>query len=121
MENKKAIKLIDKILEDLDKKGINTDSLIEDLKQLREYALQEQIPLVVKVLRFTYEHILENDSFLIPIPDDEPVDEEEESSTIAAGDIDPVESLKYLISLTKSVKNKTNVSDLREYRDALNS
>ena len=66
MENKKAIKLIDKILVDLDNTGINTDTLIEDLKELRSYALEEQIPLVVKVLRYTYEHIEKNDSFLIP-------------------------------------------------------
>lgn len=120
MENKKAIKLIDKILADLDKSGINSDSLIDDLKQLREYALEEQIPLVVKVLRYTYEHIEENDSFMIPIPDDEPVSEED-STSITSGDVDPIESLKYMISLTKSLKNKTNVADLREYRDALNS
>jgi len=51
LENKKAIKLVDKILVDLDKKGINSDALIEDLKSLREFALEEQIPLIVKVLR----------------------------------------------------------------------
>ncbi|GAA4274761.1 hypothetical protein U6A24_21630 [Aquimarina gracilis] len=119
MENKKAIKLIDKILADLDKKGINTDSLIDDLKKLREFALEEQIPLVVKVLRYTYEHIEENDSFLIPIPDDEPVDDD--SANVTADNVEPVESLKYLISLTKSLTNKTNIADLREYRDALNS
>ena len=119
MENKKAIKLIDNILKDLDKTGINTGALIEDLKELRTYALEEQIPLVVKVLRFTYEHIEENDSFLIPIPDDEPIDDD----TLAISENmmvkDPVESLKYLISLMKSLKNKMNIADLRAYRDAL--
>ncbi|WP_024769447.1 MULTISPECIES: hypothetical protein [Aquimarina] len=118
MENKKAIKLIDKILVDLEKTGINTDALIGDLKELRTYALEEQIPLVVKVLRFTYEHIEENNSFLIPIPDDEPIDEDTEI-TNNEGTKDPVESLKYLVSLTKSLKNRTNISDLKEYRDAL--
>ncbi len=119
MENKKAIKLIDKIVADLDKTGINKDSLIVDLKELREFALEEQIPLIVKVLRFTYEHIEENESFLIPIPDDEPIEEEEGVSADTSEVKDPVESLKYLISLTKSHKNKTNIADLREYRDAL--
>ncbi|EZH75819.1 hypothetical protein ATO12_03255 [Aquimarina atlantica] len=118
MENKKAIKLIDKILVDLEKTGINTDALIEDLKELRTYALEEQIPLVVKVLRFTYEHIEENNSFLIPIPDDEPIDEDNEISNNEEAK-DPVASLKYLVSLTKSLKNRTNISDLKEYRDAL--
>ncbi len=118
MENKKAIKLIDKILEDLEKTGINSDTLIEDLKNLREYALEEQIPLAVKVLRFTYEHIEENDSFLIPIPDDEPVDEDSELPENKDAK-EPIQSLKYMISLMKSLKNKMNISDLREYRDAL--
>ncbi len=119
LENKKAIKLIDKILEDLDKTGINTSTLIEDLKELRTYALQEQIPLVVKVLRFTYEHIEENDSFLIPIPDDEPIGDDIVAVSESAAVKDPVESLKYLISLMKSLKNKMNISDLKDYRDAL--
>ncbi|MEW7293031.1 hypothetical protein [Aquimarina sp. 2304DJ70-9] len=118
MENKKAIKLIDKILEDLEKTGINSDTLIDDLKKLREFALEEQIPLAVKVLRFTYEHIAENDSFLIPIPDDEPVDEDSELPENKDAK-EPTESLKYMISLMKSLKNKMNISDLREYRDAL--
>lgn len=119
MENKKAIKLVDKIVTDLDKNGINKDTLIDDLKSLREFALEEQIPLVVKVLRYTYEHIEENDSFLIPIPDDEPVEEDGEATADNTSNSDPVESLKYLVSLTRSVNNKTNVADLREYRDAL--
>ncbi|WP_062058045.1 hypothetical protein [Aquimarina longa] len=121
MENKKAIKLVDKILEDLEKTGINTDILIEDIKTLRSYALEEQIPLVVKVLRYTYEHIEKNNSFLIPIPDDEPIDDEENTELTTNNEVavDPIESLKYLISLTKSLKNRMNISDLKEYRDAL--
>ncbi|MEN3324291.1 hypothetical protein VP395_11180 [Mariniflexile soesokkakense] len=115
MENKAAHKLIDKILNDLDKTGINTDALINDIKELRAYALEEQIPLVVKVLRLAHEHIEENNSFLIPML----VDEED-------GDVgndvenEPVESLKYLIALIKNLNNKINISDLKEYRDLLN-
>ncbi len=126
MENKKALKLIDKILTDLEKSGINTDTLIEDLKALRSYALEQQVPLVVKVLRLTYEHIEENDSFLIQIPDDEPIEESEENEenekpVEKSNDVDPVESLMYLISLFKDLKNKMNVMDLVDYRDALNA
>jgi len=113
LENKAAINLIDKILANLDKTGINTDKLIDDIKQLRTYALEEQIPLVVKVLRLTYEHIEEYGSFLIPVLVDEDDDTEVEN--------EPVESLKYLISLIKNLNNKINVSDLKEYRDLLNN
>lgn len=119
MENKKAIKVIDKILKDLDKTGINTDVLIDDIKELRTYALEEQIPLVVKVLRLTYEHIEENDAFLIPMLDDEPI--EEDGSVEASTDESPVESLKYLISLIRNLNNKANIADLKEYRDLLNN
>ncbi len=119
MENKKAIKLIDKILKDLDKKGINSDALIDDIKELRTYALEAQIPLVVKVLRLTYEHIEANESFMIPMLDDEPI--EEDGTVEAIADASPVESLKYVIALMKNLNNKGNVADLKEYRDLLNS
>ena len=117
VENKKAIKLIDKILKDLDKNGINTDILITDIKELRTYALEAKIPLVVKVLRLTYEHIEANDSFLIPILDDEPIEEGDFNNAESS----PVESLKYLISLIRNLNNKSNIADLKEYRDLLNS
>ncbi|OEK08753.1 hypothetical protein A8C32_00300 [Flavivirga aquatica] len=117
MENRKAIKLIDKILENLDATGINTETLIDDIKELRTYAIAEQIPLVVKVLRYTYEHIEENDSFLIPILDDEPINEEDSMEENV--EVSPVESLKYLIALIKNLDNKINISDLKEYRDLL--
>lgn len=120
MENKKALKLIDKILADIEASGINTDTLIEDLKDLRSYALEQQVPLAVKVLRLTYEHITENDSFLIPIPDDDPI-EDTDVKPENDSEVDPVESLMYLISLFKDLKNKMNIMDLSDYRDALNA
>ena len=119
MENKKATKLIDKILKDLDKKGINTDALIDDIKELRTYALEAQIPLVVKVLRLTYEHIEATESFLIPLLNDEPIDEE--VVVEVSSEVSPVESLKYLISLIRNLNNKANIADLKEYRDLLNN
>ena len=118
MENQKAIKLIDKVLVDLDETGIPTEMLIDDIKELRTYALEEQVPLIVKILRLTYEHIEENDSFLIPILDDEFTNDED--SVEEKGKASPVESLKYLLSLIKNLKNKVNISELKEYRDLLN-
>ncbi|WP_027138793.1 hypothetical protein [Gaetbulibacter saemankumensis] len=120
MENRDAIKLVDKILLNLDETGINTDALIEDLKKLRSYALEAQIPLVVKVLRLTYEHIEEHDNFLIPILDEDDEPNDEEFGLEGALDNTPVESLKYLVSLTRNLNNKRNIADLKEYRDLLN-
>lgn len=117
MENKQANKLIDKILKSIDEVGINTDALVDDIKALRTYALEEQVPLVVKVLRYTYEHIEENKTFLIPILSDDPLDE---ADSIEDNESDtPEESLKYLIALTRNLKNKGNISDLKEYKALL--
>ncbi len=119
MENKKAITLIDKILKNLNKTGINTDVLIDDIKELRSYVLEAEIPLAVKVLRYTYEHIEANDSFLIAIPEDSPIDEETEITETEANITDPVESLIYLISLIRNLDNSMNILDLQYYKKAL--
>jgi hypothetical protein len=120
LENKKVIELIDSILKNLDTTGINKDTLIEDIKKLRNYTIEEEIPLAVKVLRYTYEHIEENNAFLISIPEDSPIDEDsEELETTISNDVDQVESLKYLISLFKNLHNKINILDLKYYKESL--
>lgn len=124
MESKKAQKLIDKILSELDHAGIIINTVIDDLKELRTHALAQQTPLLVKVLRLTYEHLEANQTFEIAIPDDEPIEEDEsgeEEVAVATEDHDAKESLHYLISLFKDSENKMNILDLRAYRDALNA
>ena len=137
MESKKAQKLIDKILSELNHAGIIINTVVDDLKELRTYALTEQNPLLVKLLRLTYEHILANETFEIAIPDDEPIDEDEdkegddenaEEEVMATEETehdapihDAKESLMYLIALFKDPENKINILDLRAYRDALNA
>ncbi|MFD2602836.1 MULTISPECIES: hypothetical protein [Flavobacterium] len=119
MENPSAQKLINKIQLDLFKKGFDAETLIADLKKLREYSLEEQNPVLTKALRLTYEHLEANGAFLIPIPDDEPVDEETELVTDAVnGNENNLESLEYLISLFSDLTKKNNLLDLREYNKA---
>jgi len=121
LENTKANKLIDKILKNIDKTGINAEALVEDLKELRVYAVEQEqkVPLLVKVLRLTYEHIEAHETFLIPILNDEPLDEEDESLEATTATDTPEECLKYLIALAKNLDNKGNISDLREYKALL--
>ncbi|AUC75854.1 hypothetical protein CW732_09255 [Olleya sp. Bg11-27] len=125
MENKKAIALVNKILKDLDTTGINTDALIEDIKALREYTIEKEIPLAVKVLRYTCEHIEENNSFLIAIPEDTPIEEaadfedDTEETEVEATEIDQIESLKYVISLIRNLDNSMNILDLKYFKKAL--
>ena len=122
MENKQAITVIDRILKNLDATGINADTLIDDIKTLRTYTIEVENPLAVKVLRYTYEHIENNDSFLIPIPEDTPLDDEafeDETIETVETESDPVESLKYVISLIRNLDNSSNISDLKYYKKAL--
>jgi hypothetical protein len=119
VENPSAQKLINKIQLDLFKKGFNAETLITDLKKLREYSLEEQNPVLTKAIRLTYEHLEANGAFLIPIPDDEPVDEETELVTGSeSSNENNMESLEYLISLFSDLSHKNNILDLREYNKA---
>ena len=123
MENIKAQKLLNKIQRDLMRNGIITNTIVEDLKELRKLVVEENIPLLAKVTRLTYEHIAENDDFLIAIPDDEPLelDEEAEEDTeiVETEDVTGQESLEYMLSLMAEHANKVNEMELRDYVMAL--
>ena len=97
--------------------GIIVNTIVDDLKQLRTFAVEEENPLLAKVVRLTYEHIDSYQTFEIPIPEDEPLDEFEEAS--ASPDVNPEESLDYLLSLMSDATIKNNEMDLREYSNAL--
>ncbi|TBW29132.1 hypothetical protein [Gramella sp. KN1008] len=117
MENIKAQKLLNKIQRDLMRNGIIINTLVEDLKDLRKLVVEENIPLLAKVIRLTYEHIEENEDFLIAIPEDEPLEGEEE--TTATEEVTGLESLEYMFSLMADHSNKLNEQELREYVRAL--
>jgi hypothetical protein len=119
VENPSALKLINKIQLDLFKNGFVAETLIADLKKLREYSLEEQNPVLTKAIRLAYEHLEENGAFLIPIPDDEPVDEDVPVITDNANSNENnLESLDYLLSLFTDLNNKNNILDLKEYNKA---
>lgn len=122
MENIKAQKLLNKIQRDLMRNGIISNTIVEDLKELRSLVVEENIPLLAKVTRLTYEHIDEHNDFLIAIPDDEPleVDEEtEEIEVVETEDVTGQESLEYMLSLMAEHSNKLNEMELRDYVKAL--
>ncbi|WP_026916151.1 hypothetical protein [Christiangramia portivictoriae] len=130
MENIKAQKLLNKIQRDLMRNGIIINTIVEDLKELRKMVVEENIPLLAKVTRLTHEHISENQDFLIAIPDDIPVeldengdpieiDSEESSGIETSEEITGQESLEYMLSLMAEHSNKLNEEELREYVKAL--
>jgi hypothetical protein len=114
LENPKAQKLLNKIQRDLMRNGIITNTIVEDLKELRPFAIEEKNPLLAKVIRLTYEHIETYQTFDIPIPEDEPL-EDAEGETTEEARVEPQESLDYLLSLMAESKNKVNALELREY------
>lgn len=111
MEHKEAKKIITEIIDDIKANSIVSASVIKKLKDLRVYAVEEKRPVVAKGLRLAYEHIEENDSFIIPIPTDEPLEDEEVDVQLITGD----ESLIYFINLIKNSSNKLNLQEIREY------
>ncbi len=118
MENKKATKLIESIVKDLESNQIVTDYVVEMVKQLRPFAVEESLPVVAKTLRLVCEHIEENEVFAIPIPQDEPLTDEETGEEIepeASEIITGSDSLLYLINLIKKSENPANKSEIREY------
>lgn len=109
-----ANKKLDEIIAKVEKKGFKADKLIDDLKELREYALKEQDPLVTKVLRLTYEYLGENEGFDIQAQYEE--DEEGNEYPI---EIDGKDNLLYLLNLLKNADHKINREEIKDYRTAL--
>lgn len=114
MENKKAVKLLNKLINDLEEANFITETAVDDLKALRPYAVEEKRPVIAKSLRLAYEHIEENEVFVIPIPQDEPLEDETEvddTNELITG----VESLIYLLNLIKNAHLDVNMEEIREY------
>ena len=110
MNNKKTKKFLDKIIDEVNQKGIEYNSLTDSLQELREMVVKEDLPVLAKVIRLTYQHLEMFEDFYIPIPEDEPLDDEEEKENIKGK-----ESILYLLNLIKQHNNKFNQEELREY------
>ncbi len=109
-----ANKKLEAIIANVEKDGLSAKNLIEDLKELREFALKEQDPLVTKVLRLSYEYIGENHSFDVQAQYEE--DEEENEYPIEIEDLD---NFLYLLNLLKNADHKINREEIKDYRTAL--
>lgn len=115
LNNTKAKKLIQKLIDDTERNGIIVNTVVEDLKALRPFAIEEKRPLLAKTIRLVYEHFEENDSFDISIPDEEPIEDEETVYEVDPIESTPEESFIYLLQLLKDPENKSNILDLRSY------
>lgn len=114
MKLAEANKKLESIIKNVEKDGVKAKNLIEDLKELRTFALEEQDPLVTKVLRLTYEYLSENNSFDVQAQYEE--DEEENEYPIEIEDND---NLLYLLNLLLRADHKVNREEIKDYRTAL--
>lgn len=109
-----ANKKLESIIKKVEKDGVKASGLVEDLKELREYALKEQDPLVTKVLRLTYEFLTENGNFDVQAQ----YDEDEEGNEYPL-EIEENENLLYLLNLLENADHKINREEIKDYRTAL--
>ncbi len=118
MENKQALQLLEKNLKELAKNKFSVTSIVADLKTVRELTLELQNPVVTKSLRLAYEHVENNDAFLIAIPADEPIDAEATANEVSFSEANNIESLQYYLSLFIDLSKKNNLLDIKEYNKA---
>jgi hypothetical protein len=105
---------LDAIIAKVEKEGITAKGLVDDLKALREFALQEADPLVTKVIRLTYEFLTENQAFNVQAQ----YDEDEDGSEYPI-EIEDQDNLLYLLNLLKNADHKINREEIKDYRTAL--
>ena len=118
MQNKQAIQLIEKVQKEISSKKYDFSTIIEDLKKVREITMDQNNPVLTKALRLSYEHLAENNSFLIEIPNDDPIDEEIVSEKTVYSSENNLESFNYFLSLLIDCSKKNNLLDLKEYNNA---
>ena len=114
MKTISANEKLDAIIASVEKSGLKATKLIDNLKDLRELALKEQDPLVVKVLRLTYEFIAENKVF-----DVQAQYEEDEEGNEYPIEIEDKDNLLYLLNLLKNAEHKINREEIKDYRTSL--
>jgi hypothetical protein len=107
--------MIDTMVAQIEKDGIQVESLVPQLQKLREHALAEADPLVTKVIRFVYEYLEENDGAF----DIQAQYEEDEEGGEYPIEISDEENLCYFLNLLKKSENKINREEIKDYRTAL--
>ena len=92
--------LIDAIKKTLSKEGFDSETVVKQLKQLREHLMSEHNqPGYVRMIRLAYENIEENGTYSFEYTED-----------------GPNANLSYLLDLLADYDNKYNKEELIEYR-----
>lgn len=114
MKTGKANKQIEKVIALVEKEGVLAESLIAELKELREHALKETDPLLAKVTRLTFEYLKEKKAY-----DVQALWEEDEEGGEFPLEIEDKENLLNLLNLMLKSDHKINREEIKDYRTAL--
>lgn len=114
MQQEKSNEKLDKLIKSLEK-GFDAEKLPKALMDLREDALEDEDPLLAKVLRLAAEYITEEGCFDHTVEKEE--DEEGEEYLVEPGT--DAENLSYLLQLLKKSENKFNREEIKEMRTFL--
>lgn len=125
MENIDMIRdLVSKIRKEVKKNGLLSPAVSESLTKMRAYAIQDESPKLTKTIRLVLEHLEAENKFLIPIPSDEEILDEEgeavlDSVEYSGSDAEQLESFDYLLDLFNDYKRPSSIEDLEIYKQAL--
>ena len=97
------MKALENVKKEYEKSGFEGGKVVELLKLLREEYLKIEDPTLVKVTRLMYEHIEENNDFLIDTFEEERTEDDETS-------------FAYLLHLMSEANNKFNREEIQEYK-----
>ena len=112
MKLEAANKLIDNIINEA-QKDFKVESVIDQLKELREFALKEEDPTVTKVLRLCYEYLGEHGVVDFTVE----TEEDEEGEEIQLENEEDIENFLYFMGLVRKSDNKYNREELQRFRD----
>jgi hypothetical protein len=116
--------LVSKIRKEVKKNGLLSPAVSDSLTKMRAYAIQDESPKLTKTIRLVLEHLEAQSKFLIPIPSDEEILDEEgeavlESVEFSGSDAEQLESFNYLLDLFNDYKRPSSIEDIELYKQAL--
>lgn len=115
MKSAKANKALEALVSKIQTE-FEIDYIIDELKKVREIALEENDPLLVRVFRQTYEYLAENQAFDITVEKEYSEDEDGEEVETLKEPGSNEENLTYLLNLIIKSENKFNREEIKEMR-----
>ncbi len=104
MRTPEANSILEKVIQSVEKNGMDASAIIPHLQKAREYALKEEDPLLTRALRLAWQHLEANESFDIDLAEDIETMEE---------------NFVYFLQLCLRCENSLNRDELREMTTSL--